>query len=139
MATENGVTVTNFRNASVYGKNVEFYSDFDTNSLTFIYNEAGESSITSGEIDLSAIHDNGIIQISVPTFGSGSIQIRIEGRVENMTTWGVIYSKIYTGASSIDKVVKISESIASIRVGILVVTPGVDIINIRGTFKSKTR
>lgn len=135
---ENGVTVINFRREDSYGKQVVFYSAFDTNSLTYIYNEAGESNDDSGEVDLQHIHSSNILQIYIPTLGSASVEVQIEGRGNGFANWSLIYNEVYTSAMSIGDFVNISESVDKIRVGLKVVTPGVDIVYIGGNFKTKT-
>lgn len=138
MAVENGITVTEFKWADSYGKSADFYSAFNPTSTSYIYNEAGGQAIADGEIDLRHIHSSGIVQISVPTLGSVSLDVRVEARIAGSSTWGLIYSKNYTAATTIDKIVNISEMIDYLRVGVKTTTDGTDVINIAGNFRTKT-
>jgi TRAP-type uncharacterized transport system substrate-binding protein len=132
---ENGVTVYDYRTADEVGRRVEFFTDFDPSSTTFIYNEAGEATITSGSVNIEGLIDKGLIQISAPTLGSTSMTIDIEGRNKKSSTWGIIFPKVFTAATTKDLVINVLEDIDAVRVAIKIATDGTDVVSVYGKFK----
>ena len=126
----NGVTVTDFVTSMAYGMHIDHYTAFNPTSATYIYNEAGESAATSGEVILTGNTGSKTLIISVPTLGSTSIDFRLEGKVGKvMTTWANIFTKNIAAVTTIDIIIPISEYITSYRLGVKVNTNGTDVIN----------
>lgn len=126
----NGVTVTDFVSSMAYGVHIDHYSAFNPTSATYIYNEAGGSAATSGEVGLVGHTGHKTVVISVPTLGSTSIDFRLEGKVgTTMTTWAGIYTLNVDTATTEDIIIPISEYITSYRLGVKVNTNGTDVIN----------
>jgi len=126
----NGVTVTDFRLGSKYGMHIDHFSNFNPTSSTYIYNEAGESAVTSGEIGVIGNDGAKTLIISVPTLGSTSIDFRLECKVGiSMTTWAEILVVNVAAATTIDIPIPISEYMTAYRLGVKVNTNGTDVIN----------
>lgn len=133
----NGVTVTDFATTNVYGMDIDHFSSFNPTSATYIYNEAGETAITSGEVDVKEYVGSKIISISVPTLGSTSIDFRIEGKLKNMPVWFEIYVENVSVATTTAIIIPISEDMTSYRVGVKVNTNGTDVIDCSTHFITK--
>lgn len=132
----NGVEVDNFRNSLAYGLHIDHFTNFDpTETAFYIYNEAAGSSISAGSVAVGGILDGRTVCVSIPTLGSGSILVRIEGKVKNMTTWSNVYTfDAFTSATTIDSIVNISEYLSDFRIGVRIDgTNGTDVINIRSS------
>ncbi len=126
----NGVTVTDFRSSMAYGMHIDHYTAFNPTSATYIYNEAGGSAATSGEVDLTGITGPKTLIISVSVLNSTSIDFRLEGKVGTaMTTWGDIATATVDATLTIDTIIPISEYITSYRLGVKVNTNGTDTID----------
>lgn len=126
----NGVTVTDFSTAIAYGMHIDHYSAFNPTSATYIYNEAGGSTATSGEVILTGNTGPKTLVISVPTLGSTSLDFRLEGKVgTSMTTWANIYTINVSSPTTTDIIIPISEYITSYRLGVKVNTNGADNIS----------
>jgi hypothetical protein len=109
---------------------IDHYTAFNPTSATYIYNEAGGSAATSGEVNLTGNFGPKTLIISVPTLGSTSIDFRLEGKVgKTMTTWSNIYTKNVSAATTIDIIIPISEYVTAYRLAVKVNTNGTDVIN----------
>lgn len=125
----NGVTITDFRNAMSYGMHIDHFTNFNPTSSSYIYNEAGESAATSGEVTITGNTGPKTLIISVPTLGSTSLDFRLEGKVGIlMSTWSNIFTKNVDTATTIDIIIPISEYITAYRLGVKVNTNGTDTI-----------
>jgi len=116
----------------------EFFSAYNPTSASYIYDEAGGQAATSGQFFVEK-YDEKIIQIAIPTLGSTSIDVRIEGRVKDAGSgrWGEVWTKNYAAATTIDELVVIPELLEYIRVGVKVNTNGTDSITILGSFRKR--
>ena len=125
----NGVEVVDFYTNKIYGMNINHFVSFDPTSETYIYNEAGESDIISGEIDIKDFVGSKSLSIYVPTLGSSSIDFQIEGKVAKESIWSAIYVQTVSVAMTNAIIISINEYIQVYRVGVKVNTNGTDIIN----------
>ncbi len=130
-ADSNGVDVTDSSSGLVSQKHIEHFTAFNPTSTSYIYNEAGETATISGSVDFQGVLGGVTSQVSIPTLGSTSIDVRWEGEVKNSTTWFNIFTKNFTAATTIDYVLPSSEYITNYRVGVKVNTNGTDVISIR--------
>lgn len=133
----NGVDVTIYDYNAVYKVHAEWYTAFDPISPTYIYNEAGGTAITSGELDTSFIFDKGNILVSIPTLnaGSGTITVRIEGKTKDSGVWANVYTQAYTTATTIAELFPITSYFDAIRIGLTVTnTPFTDSVTIEADF-----
>jgi hypothetical protein len=133
-----GQTVTEINRTDAQGKSIEFFTGYNpTNATDYVYDEAGGTDTDSGWVEIKNVFDKGTLQVSIPTLGSTSITVRIEG----MTTKGAgpfeIDTKTYTVATSIAEVWNVLEYADKIRVGLLVDTNGTDTVDIAGDFITK--
>lgn len=110
-----------------------FYSSFDPNATSYIYDPNNAVAATSGQY-YCYNYTFKTIQISVPTLGSSSLDVRIEGKVDNASTWSDIYSKQYTAATTIDESVMVTEHMEYIRVGLKITGNSTDSVSITGNF-----
>ena len=133
----NGVTVIHFGTTKIFGIDIDHFSNFNPTSATYIYNEAGESDIDSGEVDAEEHVGSKTISISVPTLGSTSIDFRIEGKLRNMPVWSEIFVQNVSVATTTAIIIPISEDMTSYRVGVKVNTNGVDVIDCSSRFVTK--
>lgn len=124
----NGVTVTDFSTGSLYGMHIDHYTAFDPDSATYVYNEAGGQTSSSGEVSLLGLSGPKTLVIYVPTLGSTSIDFRLEGKVGAMATWTEIYVENVTSAMTIGKCIPICEYFTAYRLGVKVNTDGEDLI-----------
>jgi len=136
---ENGVNVYDYTLPDEYGRRMEIFTDFDPSSTSFIYNEAGGTSTASGSVIVEGLADVKTVQIAVPTLGSASLTVQIEGRNRKAGTWGLIFSKVYTAAETIDRNVNVLESVDSIRAGLKIATDGTDTVSVFAKFGNKVR
>lgn len=127
----NGVEYTTSSSGLVSQSHVDHYTAFNPTSTSYIYNEAAGTSTTSGSVSFQGVLGAITSQVSIPTLGSTSIDVRWEGQIENSTTWFGIYTKNFAAATTIDYVLPISEYLTNYRVGVKVNTNGTDVINIR--------
>jgi hypothetical protein len=134
MADVNGVDVTDFRLANIEGFNATMFSAFNPTSTSFVYNEAGGVASDSGELDVSNIIEAKTLQVSIPTLGSGSITVIAEGRTKNAPDWGLVWQKTYSAATTIAQLISLLEYVDRLRIGVKVVSNGIDVINITGGF-----
>jgi len=115
-----------------YFETKTFYSAFDATSTSYVYDSAGGTAATSGQFDVQRFDEKTIL-IAITTLNSTSIAVRIEGKVNG--TWGNIYTKTYTAATSYPEVVYVIENIEYIRVGLIVVSDvASDSVTITGNF-----
>lgn len=127
----NGVEYTTSRAGLVSSSHVDHFTAFNPTSTSYIYNEAAGTSTTAGSVSFAGVLGAITSQVSIPTLGSTSIDVRWEGQVENSTTWFNIYTKNFASVTTIDYVLPISEYITNLRVGLKVNTNGTDVISIR--------
>lgn len=126
----NGVTITDFRSSMAYGMHIDHFTSFNPTSATYIYNEAGESAATSGEVDLTGITGKKTLVISVSLLNSTSLDFRLEGKVGTViSTWANIQTVSVDATLTIDTIIEISEYITSYRLGVKVNTNGTDTID----------
>lgn len=115
----------------------DFFSSHDPSNISlYIYNESDATNCEAGKY-YCFNYTLKTIQVSIPTLGSTSITMRIEGRTDSsddLTTWGDIYSKTYTSATTIDDFITVTEHTEYIRVGLLVVGDSTDDVTIKGNF-----
>ncbi len=133
----NGVTVTDFATTNVYGMDIDHFSAFNPTSTSYIYNEAGETAITSGEVDVKEYVGAKAISISVPTLGSTSIDFQMLGKFKNMPVWSEIFVQNVSVATITAIIIPISEDMTSYRVGVKVNTNGTDVIDCSSHFATK--
>lgn len=136
--TENGITITDEATSRSNIMQCEFFSGYNAPGTgTFYYNSANEVAASSGAVTTKGIYTAKTLLLSIPTLGSTSITIRIEGKTKNSTTWANIYSKTYSVATTIDDIVNVVEYIDQIRIGVKAnTTKGTDSVNCTGSFVS---
>jgi len=114
-----------------------FYNGHDpSNTSLYVYDSSDATSDTAGRY-YCLNYTLKTIQVSVPTLGSTSISMRIEGQTDSsgdVAGWANIYTKSYTGATTIDDIVMITEHLKYIRVGLKVTSDGSDDLTITGNF-----
>jgi hypothetical protein len=126
----NGVTVTDFNTGLAYGQHIDHFTSFNPTSTSYVYNEAGGTLTTDGEVDITGIVGPKTLVISVSLLGSTSLDFRLEGKVSTvMSTWANIHTKNIAASSTIDTSIPITEYWTSYRLGVKVNTNGTDIIN----------
>jgi len=136
--TENGITLTDEATSKSNIIQATFFDAYNPPGTgTFYYNPASETASTSGAVTCKGIYTSKTLLLSVPTLGSTSISVRIEGKTKNATTWAEVYTKTFTAASTIDSIINVVEYLDQIRIGVKANTSkGTDSVNITGSFIS---
>jgi hypothetical protein len=136
--TENGITLTDEATSKSNIIQATFFEAYNPPGTgTFYYNPASEVTSTAGAVTCKGIYTARTLLLSVPTLGSTSISVRIEGKTKNATTWAEVYTKTFTAASTIDSVVNVVEYLDQIRIGVKANTSkGTDSVNVTGSFIS---
>ena len=128
---------TVFAAGAIYSDAEDFFTNYDPSQTSdYIYNESDASGDEDGKY-YCYNYTLKSIQVSIPTLGSTSIGVRIEGRTDSsddLTTWGNIYSKTYTAATTIDDIIMVTEHLEYLRVGLIVVGDSTDDVTIKGNF-----
>jgi len=123
--------------SSILSDAEDFFTNYDPSQTSdYVYNESDASGDEDGKY-YCYNYTLKSIQISIPTLGSTSIGVRIEGRTDSsddLPSWGNIYSKTYTSATTIDDIVMITEYLEYLRVGLIVVGDSTDDVTIKGNF-----
>jgi len=96
-----------------------FFSAYDVASTSYVYDSAGGTAATSGQLDVQRF-DQKTILVMITTLTSTSVDVRIEAKVYG--TWGNVWTKNYTAATSVAELVNVTESMEYIRVGMKVNT-----------------
>ncbi len=136
----NGVDEDVFKTLHSFVRTGIWFTDFDPSSLTYIYNDAGESALNSGLMDIKDIVYARTLYISVPVLNSTSITIRVEVKPAFALEWFEVNTQIFTTATTVGKLWPILEYAGNIRVGILVVGPVAgDEVNVSGEFSSQLK
>jgi hypothetical protein len=136
----NGVDVTNVNLVHSFGMRGEWFTSFDPSLTTYVYNESGESAVTSGLMDALNIVDKRTIYVSVPVLGSTSITVRAEGKHKGSTEWAEINSQTFSTATSIAVIWPVLEFSGDIRVGVKRDgTDGTDSVNVSGEFTTQKK
>ena len=136
--TENGITITDEATSKSNILQVTFFEAYNPpGTSTFYYNPASEVTSTAGAVTCKGIYTAKTLLLSVPTLGSTSISVRIEGKTKNATTWAEVYTKTFTVASTIDSIINVVEYLDQIRIGVKAnTTKGTDSVNVTGSFIS---
>jgi hypothetical protein len=103
---ENGVSTTIATFGNVQLKHAFHFTDYALSSSDFVYNEAGGTNTTSGEIDAEQFFTSRFVQVAIPSLAGGTCTVSIEGRHRNQTQFHR-YIKEYgtiTGSSGADEV-----------------------------------
>lgn len=130
--TPNGVTLVT---ETFPGRRLELYltcfTAYDPGA-TYTCNNAGESDINAGKVDIKEITDKIEVQVAIPTLGSASLTVGVFGKAKNTTNWGLLYDKTYTAITPTgeDDYFPILERPQDFRICTKVVTPGTDSITI---------
>jgi hypothetical protein len=114
------------------------FDDYNPGTSTYVFNNAGESDISAGKVDIKDISKDKIeVQIKIPTLGSTSLTVGVFGKPKNSTTWALIYAKIYTAitATGEDDYFPVLERPQDFRIGTKVDTPGTDSVTINVDFR----
>lgn len=108
------------------------FTDYNPGTDTYVFNEAGETDVNAGKIDIKGGADKIEIKVKLTTLGSTSLTVGVFGKSKNDTTWGLIYKKIYTAitATGEDDYFPVLEEPQDFRVGTKVDTPGTDSVTI---------
>jgi hypothetical protein len=135
VTTDSGVRLIEFQNAQDWGFRAEWFDNYDAENTSFFdYNDTGGTSTTHGEVDTSFIYDKGNIQVSIPTFGTGTVTIRAEGKTLGSSIWAEIFTKAYTAATTIAESFPITTYYNKVRVGVKVTGSAVDAVNVDAEF-----
>jgi hypothetical protein len=111
-----------------YGMHIDHFTSFDPSSTSYVYNEAGGTGTTDGEVDVTGNTGPKSLHIAVSTLGSTSLDFQIQGKIATaISTWAPIFTLNYT--TTIDEIIPISEYITSYRLGVKVNTDGTDTID----------
>ena len=94
-----------------------FFNAHDPNQSSYEYDGNHAQGGYSGEV-YTYNYAEKTIQIRIATLNSASIDVRIEGRVEDANSWANVYSKNYASATTIDELVSVSEHLEYLRVGL---------------------
>ncbi len=137
----NGVDVVNSDIEELHLASATWYTNFDPSSTTYIYNESGEATVTSGAFDDAFfILDGGTLTVFLSTLNSTSITFRVEGQNKFGNNWSEVFSKTYTSAMTIGETFPITTYFDNIRVGLIVVGDAADDdISITVDFLTKER
>lgn len=137
--TENGITITDVNTAKANIMQCIFFDEYTPpGTNTFYYNSVNGTSSTSGAVSVPGIFTAKTVLVSVPTLGSTSITVRVEGKTRNSNEWGEIYTfGTFTAATTIESVVNVVEYVNQLRVGIKANgTKGTDTVSVTGDFIS---
>ncbi len=133
----NGVDVTYIDNVHSFGVHGEWYSSFDPSSLTYIYNESGGATATSGLLDIKDSLGPKTLYVSIPTLNSTSITVRAECKPKALTVWHEVHTEVYTAATTIAETWPLLEYSGDFRVGLIVVGDSSgDVVDVSGDFVS---
>lgn len=129
--TQNGITVRTEPFADRTELYLTCFSAYDPGA-TYTCNNAGESDINAGKVDIKDFFDKIEVQVAIPTLGSASLIVGVFGKPKNSTNWGLIYDKTYTAITPTgeDDYFPILERPQDFRICTKVVTPGTDSISI---------
>lgn len=129
--TENGITVRTEPFADRTELYLIYFSAYDPGA-TYTCNNAGESDINAGKVDIKDFFDKIEVQVAIPTLGSASLTVGVFGKSKNSTNWGLIYDKTYTAITPTgeDDYFPILERPQDFRICTKVVTAGTDSITI---------
>ncbi len=131
----NGVIVTTYDYREVLKIHAEWFTAYDPeDTVNYVYNESAGTSTTSGALDNSWIFDKGTVLVDIPTFGTGTVTVRIEGKTEGSSVWANVYTKAYTAATTIAEAFNIVSYWDQIRVGLLVTGSAVDSVSVEADF-----
>jgi len=130
--TPNGVTL---RTETFFDRTELFltcFTDFSPGTDTYVFNEAGESDVNAGKINIDAGADKIEVKVKLTTLGSTSMTVGVFGKSKNDAAWGLLYDKIYTliTPTGEDDYFPILEEPQDFRVAIKSDTPGTDSVTI---------
>ena len=86
-----------------------------TATTNYVYNADGGTAATAGWF--SARADNVLVSLRAATMTATSLSYRIEGRNNDYTKAGEIYSETLTAVQTIDKIINVTEKVKEIRLG----------------------
>jgi hypothetical protein len=131
---ENGVETHLFATSNAGGKYAAHYVDYNPTSTTFVGNQAGGTSTVSGKIDLRDVKGSWDLHVALKTLGSTNMTMLVEGMSQDPqdTTWGKMYTKIYTVAE--DEIIPIGEKADYARVTLKISGNGTDTVSVFSTF-----
>ena len=145
-ADDSDITVTETTWRASIGKDIIWFSAYDLGgnigTNTYVYNDATgtNSANTDGQVECRNYDKSKTIQISVPTLGSTSIDVRAEGRAGTDTTWGELFTENFSAATTIDFMGPIVEYVEEIRVGARSNgTAGTDVITVTGILRGERK
>ncbi len=115
----------------------EAYDVGGSTGASYEYNDSQEADDEAGVVEVRRFDQKKTIIIGIPTLGSTSIDVRIEGRIGGR--WGEIVTLNFDSALLIDHIVNVVEQIDDVRVGVKANTPGTDAVTIRGAFLGSQR
>lgn len=136
--TENGITITDHATAHSNILSCTFFEGYNPpGASTYYYNSANGTSSLAGAVTCQGIYTAKTLLLSVPTLGSTSITIRIEGKTRNSTTWGDVYTQTFSSATVIDTIINFIEYGYQTRIGVMSNgTKGTDSVYVTGDFVS---
>ncbi len=135
--TPNGVTLITEPFADRLELYLTAFDDYNPGTDTYVFNNAGQSDVDAGKIDIKEMFDKIEVKVKIPTLGSTSMTVGVFGKPKNSTTWGMIYDKIYTAITTTgeDDYFPVLERPQDFRIGIKVDTPGTDSVTIVVDFR----
>lgn len=138
-ADDSDLTVSELTFRGSISKDIVWFTAYDLGgnigTNTYVYNDSSgtNSANTDGLVECRNYTRKRTIQISIPTLGSTSIDVRIEGRAGTSTVWGEVVTRNFSSATTIDYLINAVEWIEEIRVGARSNgTAGTDLITITG-------
>lgn len=124
---------TSFAVGAKYTATNSFFTEFDPNSTSYVYDEDNGTDATDGQYYVRNYAEK-TIQVRIPTLGSTSIDFRIEGRVQGSSNWAEVYYKNFSSATTVDELIMVTEHLDYLRVGLKVNTDGTDSVSVIGNF-----
>ncbi|HDY68341.1 MAG TPA: hypothetical protein ENH85_11195 [Candidatus Scalindua sp.] len=124
----NGVTVTDFLTSMAYGMHIDHFTSFDPSATFYVFNEAGGSGSTDGEVVITGNTGAKSVHIAVSILGSTSLDFQLQGKIATaISTWAPLFT--FTTTVTVDEIIPISEYITSYRLGVKVNTDGTDTVD----------
>lgn len=119
IVTKNGVTLNKTETRNKQFIYAAIQTDNNCGTSTATYNDAGESAISSGAINVAGYNDAILIQMEVSTLGSTGVNYLIEGSTEvKIANWGEIDTVSFDAVTTKDYILPILEgALKWIRVG----------------------
>ncbi len=145
-ADDSDITVTELTWRNSIGKDIVWFDAYNLGDTigtgTYVYNDAAgtNSANTDGLVECRNYDLSKTIQVSIPTLGSTSIDVRAEGRAGTSTAWAELFTENFSAATTIDFIAPVVEYVEEIRAGARANgTKGTDVITITGILRGEKK